>query len=1309
MALTAFDKAAISGAPFPFRVAVEIWAPRYGMGSPWYWCDINKPVAYPKIAGISGDIYYNRLLQFPTVKSKTEIRPSRFTASISDLILRDDDSAFAGEGWTLYHNATIPCHLSNWYHARVRVRIGHHVESTDTWTWESLGVFLIEDVKRSLTDKTARLELVGLERLLMDVKARDVRRGDTWLTNIPMPLLARELIERGGKGDIEISDYPNFPKSLEVTSTSEKFLSLHGNLPVKAPGTDTWNEKRDFVCRNTFAMDSPNNNRLYLLGYSITENKPQVLRWDRTTDSWLSIIFGDEGSEAVFGIHDEDHNGAYMFVCCISNKTAWPATYGHNPRNHYLKIYRLWRDLTSVSSNYDDIPVWMPNYCAHFPGMDNYSVWGKNITPSSLDKDSVTCPYDCMPAAPDYDTGAFEMRWISATDAATQKAPKKSDNHRMDWNAECDLYGFEYKNTKGYYGALSYMNTGTDGSHLGPMLTQAHSAAHDSFRYDRVRHKIYWLTWWHNSDWSTGRWFLNSFDISTLSYGAGQRLNFGGLYYEDWRYFAEMNITAFDLYAHTATTGYVWIAVVQHQVTGGIRDPASVALYQFSFGSGNLSGPSELAANFPAAHTAYSSGACYAPQIISIRHPRDESYLCGTVFNRYAASGHCYGFWFYDDGAHNGIYNNNDTQSFPVSTLPFELSTTGVYVSTFVRDYFAQDQATGHVWRVRCDGSAHTFVFSLIAGGDPVDTENTWASSNLFWDDWNSVLYGVSAADSPADCRCGLKTAVRWQNLGLDPELGINSPYGRISLWRWAYSLSDIIPVADFGDASVWDALEMIRQLAGDWIMGFDVDGKFYLKVRPSGEGITEIRRRGDDFIRPGVDIGCESIESALDCKNVINSITVPAWIGERSAPEAELRLTPKSTADTAATIEAQQISNASQRIVLTCMRSGVARSASGDYDGTTEPLIFSWSKAYADLMTSLKEAASQFDEFVLVYGLREAVDKYYIGDAEISIGDTLQVESANSNMIESLNAGTGRIELSGPVGGSTHSVGSLVTIIPKEARRYSDSAEGICELSLAFTPSPATVIRDMYVTDSSNLAPGVLIYRDTAYYKVISVVSQTHIRVLGKEIGSGRGQSVVMPIGTVLCGAIWFETSGRAYAIGGTGVSVAISARTNEAHNVGLFVPGDRIILTCSGLTSRKLENSIYHASDAVSIERYKKKEWRPRVENRLMTPPRARVFLEQAPDFAEPKWQTKAGGMPVLTTPVIGYPFTVRSSHLWPDDDTVGHIVVGITRNLDANTMALELRSAAPITRAAAAVAAGAPISRVKPKYDKYGRRRT
>ena len=127
MALTAFDKAAISGAPFPYRVAVEIHAPRYGLGFPLYWCDINKPVAYPKIAGISGDIYYNRLLQFPTVKSKTEIRPGRFTASISDLILRDDDSAFAGEGWTLYHSATIPCHLSNWYHARVRVRIGHHV------------------------------------------------------------------------------------------------------------------------------------------------------------------------------------------------------------------------------------------------------------------------------------------------------------------------------------------------------------------------------------------------------------------------------------------------------------------------------------------------------------------------------------------------------------------------------------------------------------------------------------------------------------------------------------------------------------------------------------------------------------------------------------------------------------------------------------------------------------------------------------------------------------------------------------------------------------------------------------------------------------------------------------------------------------------------------------------------------------------------------------------------------------------------------------------------------------------------------
>ena len=222
MALSGYDLAAASGAPMPFRVAVEVYT-----DSPSRWCDINKP-----FRGAAGDDFYNLLIGLPTLKVQSEVVPGRFATSVSSLKLRDDDGIFGkeAENVTLYDLGGTACTIEDWHDKKVRIRIGHHVESTDAWDYDTLGTFKIDRITRDPKTRVATMKLVGLEKELMDASAADVKRGDSWFTNIPIPLLAKELLREGtnDEGDWESNSPPDDCRQ----DWTEPVLSVLGNMPV---------------------------------------------------------------------------------------------------------------------------------------------------------------------------------------------------------------------------------------------------------------------------------------------------------------------------------------------------------------------------------------------------------------------------------------------------------------------------------------------------------------------------------------------------------------------------------------------------------------------------------------------------------------------------------------------------------------------------------------------------------------------------------------------------------------------------------------------------------------------------------------------------------------------------------------------------------------------------------------------------------------------------------------------------------------------------------------------------------------------
>lgn len=1278
-----WQDAEVTGGKQPFRVRVEVYVP-----TPDLWIDINKVA--PDCAE---DLWYDLLAEPPRrLSTGSELNTGRFTSTISSLVLKDrlmpdDTYLFADSSWVLYSGSTAYT-LDTWYRAQVRVRISHQVDST-AWQHEACHIFLVENVTRDPRTHTAKLKLVGKERLLIDAKAKDCREGDAWFTNIPADLCAKELIKRAGKGDITFES--GSPASSTVT-TEESVVSLLGNFPVKN-GSGDWNRRKQHVPRYGTAYSTG----VFWVGYDISANRPSITYWDGA--DWQASTCTDTDFNGFEGVYTVNKTGDQFWIFCVSNKIDETESHPGFRQQMQIALYDIsantWttiytpRLITILGCGVQKASRWY-----HSAGVAGYTqYWGHISGGIYGERPNLGCYFKQEVSAPDKWESSYPLYIGGTTNSETsgEEPFQMSDMTTFFPGIEAytSLNAEDFIPDAGCYHA--HKAHSSDEQYKWPARPWYHGSTHESFKYNAERGAVYWIdhanNQWHLCKFlvSDGSWSRVNIGLPNLSWGASYTLTAGAS-----RWWEAYWITAFDVYDE-GTTAFAYFATVTgpHSLDSsgdGERPPPESHLYKFTWGSGNLTSPTDLA--FAGTRLTCDWATRYFPALISIRaNPGGGTKLFGQVLNLWTPAGQSYGFWFWVEtpSQFNGVFRGSDTGAhYPISTVPFELCDT--FVSAFNYTTYAVDQATGALWSFSMYSGSPTQC--IPASLSPVDGESTWASCNPVL--VGSDVYGVSASAPPACTRTGLKYDNYWGWRGEDPQLGTNTPPGRITVWQYKKELTNVVPCADFGGANVWDALEMLREISGDFVVGFSRSGEFYFKSR-GGSGSFNLSRRDERVKTVSISsprITCERISSYLDFGSIVNSVQVAAYEPGIKQPTASIVRVPDSdVADMS--IIVNQVSKEAQRIVLTCISGSVAR----DPDSATEedrPLLFSFGAILDDVSCQLSHHAQIGDQEIFIYGLyTDETGAYKLGNKEIRVGDTIQVGDGNLTTIASMELGTGdgneRITLDDTVGGSgTHSQGTQVVITPQDRYRYADSADGLCAVDGAKTLTGGTALTVTF-SSTENLRPGMVIWGDwvpIVYMHVLDVVNGTDAIVKPGVLGTlGSGETASLVNTSLIRGAIWVDRQGKSYGIGATGVSFGLLQKSRETSRAGGFHVGDQIRITCFGLTVEEMEHSVFRATAGESVTLYGAKAWKPRIKNRLITPARARWMLETLDHLKDPAHVTTADGADLIFGVDVGTQIRVDDSYLFTEQVT--HKIIGIDFDLRAGAMSLRMRSSGEAQR--------------------------
>lgn len=1336
MALTnQFDKAVLTGAKPTYRLGFQVSMKASGVPNP-AWIDLNAPDL--KVT-IGTDLHQTNSLviagKFPSISWKPQKKTGRFTISTNEITVDNTLKIFTVDPSTLRFTkaGTFGAFtIAAWRNRKVKIVLYERATDPTTWTEQVLGQFKIKGVTHHAASRTARIQFVGREQDFIETDGTDLRIGDAWPTDVPVPALLERIVEVVSGGEFSVSsDNPDY---FDQDTDGTKYISSLGKVPrVNANGS--WNQSNTFVVRYMFISDE--NATVYFCGYNTRLNIPALASWNRGSNTWVYKDFAVhstwKGREAVFGVHSDTHNSDFIYVCVIANVVGLansPNTEGHNPRNHVLHIAKIDADTLVFTRHVFARPAWMMHQMPQraFQTVDSpvfkaYAWW--YLPGQGGDGPNLQVPFDCQPhyanlIRPSFTEreGAYPKGTFSSTDDVEEGTDvrsimitsdiKEDDFDDIGSGSQGDM--LSGISPKGAVGLATLIHADEHETYHHPYAcTYATGAAHDSFRWDGVhRHKIYWLQFYHSGgttyEWRLWHYSIEDEDGAGAGYGF-QTINFGAGYNVEQAFY-DYNITAFDLKVNDPATSYLWIAY--ENLDGAVDgEVASTHLVRFTFGTGNLSSPTAF--TFDSAEQDVSVTRKNSPRFVSIRHNEDYvtgAPLFGCVLNRYAPAGPCYGLWFYRSASDRGLWKGHDSAHLPTSGMPFEISD-DVSGNSSATDCYVQDQSTGVLWLIHQQRLGTGFSARILSNADPVDRENTWASCNVLGDVTNGRAYGVAASGPPADTQVPTFTKDYWDNHNEDfaraPELGLFTPKGRLIFWSYYDTIHDTIDVFDVGDGSAWDACEMLREIGGDFVMYLNTSLELVIRERGLnvGAAVGTIVQAGQyptntTFNDPV--IPAESVESFIDYNSIVNHVTVKAFSPERSPVDVQLIIGPSSGAN-GAVVVAHQSNNRAQRITLKCAASGLVQAdlpynPSGtvllkEYDGKIPALLFSWIKEQDDVTTTLKLPADINTTLIFVHGMFvEANGDGKIGDVVIRAGDTVLVSGGDSGTIhEDWDATVGYIQLDGPVGGNAqHKIGSTVTISPAIERRYSNSSRGVCTLTEAVTTGD-TGEKIIMVDTTENLAEGMVLEYKGYYCNVLSIIDGTSLHIRPHALGSNRGGTSPgspIPVGGVMNGFLWIRRSGRAYRVPGTGVSFSISQRAANQSSTGRFAVGDRIILTCEGYGVRELKHWIIRSTDAASIEDYGKMKWKPAVKNRLMTPTRARNLLTNLADLASPRYATTAKGMPLLVSTTVGDAWNVKSEHALGVTTAVLHEVTGITWHLSNSTMDLQLRSIDVVRRA-------------------------
>jgi hypothetical protein len=1281
-----FQDHELSGSAQPFKVRVYIEADD---GTA---CEITKLGPYA-IAG-NPDPWYGRLVKRPSkITIRSELRTGVFAPVPSTIELRDDDRIFQTEPATFYDSGGGTHALARWYRARVHLRIAFAAEGGG-FSEVPMYVFEIRKITPNARRRTVTVQLYGLERGLIDSKAKDIMEGNSWPENWAASQLVDALVTRCGKGRYTFQ--AGSPSDAE-TATDVACLSSLGNMPPLKPNQVARERscERDFMPR--FPVDISGADPAWV-GYSISSNCPAVLYWNRTADRWYytkadaAEFIGYEGAFAVptgiFGLR----------VMCLSNRIISGSQFPM--LNHAIRSFKV--TVSSGVITYDDAVSYegLNLACGVRPASlrtdGTLGLWQEywGFGASGLGDDpagtvyvdsKLSCP-DEMGTAGDMKLhvgglenagGLDEPHYMSDVEAQYPGPDDYLDLDAEDWDLKKGCYHL-FKN----YRPSSTLDC--------PLRTWYHADISRSFRYNATRDVICWLAYRMYPPYAncfvlcklnpaTRAFSLQKIVMPTVSTWVSGADHF-------WM---AHQVTAFDVFDEGGTAA-VTIAASRGACepgSGTVYSPGdSSSLYRFTWtaADGDIVTPSTVAFSYSAGVTSYA--ARYFPAIISITStPGTASGLpiYGQVLNLWNPSGHCYGMWFWSSATINTMFGST-TYQFPTSAAPFCFSPAPVLASSKYRSH-AIDQATGSLWEL-ASTTPSVAVTAAALYFDPGPSELTrcrWSPTPPLATPATGgiIVFGAMCQSAPATVRTGFHVDNVYGWNGESPQLGPLTGGGPIQLWRYGLNMPPIVEVGDFASASGYNALRMLRDFCGDYVMGLDPVGAFYFKPRPTTY-IMDIVERGDRVAAPSVSLPtamAAEITSELDWENIINSVTVRSYVPTLEQPTPLLVLTPDSTADSML-IVAQQRGLSSNRVILTCISGGRPR----DPDSTSEkdrPVLFTFARILDQLSLSLAERALYSAGEVRVFGLyTDAAGVVYIGDAPIRVGDYIRVGNGRQTSIVGFNVAEGLITVSGAIGVSgdgPFEVGTAVEVIPLDRYRFAHSSQGLCSASGAQNFTGGT-IATLAVDTTATLSAGMVLWGAVGFYLlVLAILSPTTVRVMPGVLGSLKsGTAKTIQNTEKLKGAVWVRYTGKSYGVGNTGIAFSVFPGVDAEEKNAAFAIGDQIRIFCEGVKLTATDNVVSKTEDSASVSQYGPKEWSPAVENRLMTPARAAVALTTLIQNANPLYATVAKDCEFL--PALEPSGRVRVWHSYYFGSTwVAHDIVGLEHDLLVGKTTIYLRS--------------------------------
>ena len=1319
MAFSRFDKAGLTGRVPPYKVALEVYMKRKNYAS-YDYIDINKDVK-----DTAPDEGWRRLIKNPKWSSKPVAGTGRTLVNNFTIQLRNDDGIFGQDPETLrFFKYGVEYGLTSWENTFVRISLVQNEEGPGLPAiTQPLGVFMFSGELSVNSTDVATATLSDVSNLLALATAADIKRGDTWLANWHMTGIVKELV--GTVTGQQLQPSGEILDNVEFEGNKNRF-SILGNVPLKN-SDGTRDEARDFIGEYIHADSIALSQRVFEVGYSKQYNCPAMTVWDRDTDTWQYQLYQSLGNGYAFTFAADSaaHNPEFLYVSSVGNYAdiSQPCTL---LKSSIIKINKTTLAIEDSWATYEG-GLYLVSYLPTWPcikdlgGGTTLFGFGPGMLDGEDNCDRVVVPFRCKVTGPlrdsRYEHSPFNYGSIHGPDESV--GLHRTNRARMTPSRPgVASTKIEQRLEKGYYSSSGfYTHPHTDA----PIYAYHNSSAHESFKYLHTQNSICYLTYFG------GRFQLAKFSLETESHLINAIINDN----DNGNDFMDNCVTAFlpwqsYLYVATLQATKVIDGSYTRQNTSGMR----LSRFVLGPGSGALTSPANLTPQI--ANTDWDVDFfdlyldTYGPIISTIRatsQSADGSPVFGTCLNTRAVAGKCFGFWALGEGLFRTAQLSN--QNYPTSTLPFEISTQETGITPSRSKYYAQDQATGAVNEVFIgEYDNPTLSFNPVTEGNPIDQENAWSASNIFYDATNDDLIGISCSGPPACFNEGVYTEAFWDEISRYPNLSSNTPGGRQSQWRYNKKVSQVLAVADFKELKSHDAIEAIRNMFGrDWRTFATKGGEFNFLEAPRNSGVFTLRDRNFEHCRTDgttFEAGADMITSSKYMSDLVNLAKFKTYSAERSPAQIDVIYNGRlGTADIASAVNAIQVSNKAQRIVLRCIQGGLPTNTysrdlqnivddlndflgegtiGSEYKTEPSPLLFSWSTTYSDLQGTLAAEADPSDNQVYIKGVyRESFDsdKFRIGDSTFSVGDTVRVSQGGVNTITAIvgYSWAALVQLDGQIGGDgTFKIGTTVSITPRLSQRISDSSEGIATLVGGFTMfydelNPEQTY-PMQLSTVEHVARGMILFVDAGMVRVVNIEDQErlpgYISVEPAVLGSGAGPYGTWAAGSVVKAALWVRQPGQTYAIGNTGVAFSIEPTENVNATTGLFEPGDRITITCAGLELKEIKHNVSRWDDNTSQIKHGKREWRPKVKPILMDTLRASLLPELNSDWALPRYLTNAIGLPLMTSLQICQPVLVSHPRLWPGVTELLHYIVGITYNLEFGSMDLVLLSSTSIERA-------------------------